>query len=131
MVLPDVASHVTDVLLEEFGDSIRAVGWYDADEPERFGTVYIAENGPTIDGDAGPVLGGFLRESLAREYEERPHNEQLESSLHVYESLIDIDLPVTRHSGIVVSLTRHDFDLASSVISLTRTVSAVEFGLSL
>lgn len=130
MRVEDVAGHVGGVLGEEFGSSILAVGWYDADADPPYGTVYVG-NGDPLESDSGVVLDGCLRESLDRQYHDRAHGEALEATLRVYESVLDVDLPVSRHAGIVVSIVRDDFQLVPAVISLAQTVSAVEFGISL
>lgn len=128
MRMATVASHVGDVLIEEFGDPIRAIGWYDADAGERYDTVYVSPETRASSVDAGQILDGCLLESLGRDYHDSAHDEPLRATLRLYDSMIDVDLPVSYQSGIVVLLGQEDIELASDVISLARTVSSVEIG---
>lgn len=130
MAVDDAAHHVASALQDEYPDSLYAVGWYDASRGERTGAVYISEAFEELGGRAPQVLGEALFDSLGRDLYERLHDEPLYCTTRVYDSLIDIDIPVSESSGIVIAIDPDAGNELMTILELSQTVTSVELGIS-
>lgn len=120
----ETATRIASKLRENYSDSVFAVGWYDADRDERTGAVYISEDFGELADRAPNVLQETLLESIGRELYERLHNETLHCTARVYDSLIDIDLPITTSAGVVVAISPDMGSQLMDILDLSRTITS-------
>lgn len=102
--MDSVAPAVADALDASLpDDSLLGVSYYDADGTE---TVYASEHASeAYDVDQVETIVDDLRlESLARGAHEQRHGERLHATARLYDSLLNVVVPLTDAAGIVVGL---------------------------
>lgn len=119
----ETATRIASTLRGEYPDSIFAVGWYDTNRSERTGVVYISEDFEELADRAPNVLRETLLESIGRELYERLHNETLHCTARIYDSLIDVDIPVTESAGVVIAISPDAGEQLMDIIDLTQTIT--------
>lgn len=122
----ETATRIASTLRGEFPDSIFAVGWYDTDQGGRTGTVYISEDFKALADRAPDVLRETLLESIGRELYERLHSETLHCTARFYDSLIDIDIPITGTAGVVIAISPDAGAQLVDILELTQTITSTE-----
>lgn len=124
-----IAHQLTTALCDEFPEYIFAIGWYDGVDGGQTGVTFISEDFEELGERASNVLGEALLESIGRSAYERLHGEKLRCTTRVYESLIDVDLPLTEHSGIVIAVNPVVDGRFMDMIEFVHSSTVAEFGL--
>lgn len=127
MSVPELAEDVSKTAQEELGDDLLAVGWYRQDQDDRTGTIYLSEEFGEYKEPGRGVLETSLLESIGSEMYERPHEERLQTTVRIYESIIDICIHLDSAEGIVVAVRKDgDYLLEDFVETMQETVSQAD-----
>ncbi|MFT4883262.1 MAG: hypothetical protein ACI8U4_000764 [Natronomonas sp.] len=104
MTVQSAATAASEALETEIGDDLLAVGWYDAQADPRTGSVYLGEGfGEHEDAERG-ALESSLLESLGRGAYTDIHDEELTTTVRIYETVADVIVPLGEKQGIVVAV---------------------------
>lgn len=114
----EVAADVSEVLLEKACDELLAVGWYSDSRDPRTGTEFISEAFDEHDESGRGVLESAMLESLGQGSYESIHQEDLMMTIRHYESVIDIDVHLSRFKGIVVAVRPTDDHHLDDIIEM-------------
>ncbi|WP_435101935.1 hypothetical protein [Halarchaeum sp. P4] len=104
MNVREAATAVRDRLLEEHGDDVLAVGWYDGEHESRTGSVYLDEFDEYAGESGYGTLESALLESIGHGAYTDIHDERLTTTVRLYETVADIDLHLDDLRGVVVAV---------------------------
>lgn len=130
MTIETIAEEATAALRDAYGEDILGVGWYDGRHDDRTASVYVVDSLDTDPQDDDSVLRGALFESFSHDLQEGLHDERLHSTAHIYDSLVDINVPVTEYAGLVVALDADGDAGITDVVDLVHREAPTEIDLS-
>ncbi|WP_424017173.1 hypothetical protein ACOZ4N_15000 [Halorientalis pallida] len=125
MDIDAVAERASESLRAEFGGAILAVGRYSKAADQQARTVYTAAAFERSHGEntSGSVLKDALLETIARGAYETSHDERLTATVRIYETLVDVIVPLADGRGVVVAVER---GMDAAVTDVIGTVQAAE-----
>ncbi|MFQ3318149.1 MAG: hypothetical protein ACI8UR_000661 [Natronomonas sp.] len=115
----DAAAAAADSLREEIGDTVLAVGWYDGRDENRTGSVYVSEEFEEKRSGKGPLETSLLASLGSGAYRDI-HDEELTSTIRVYETVVDVDVRVGPQRGIVIAVRAEGQHRLDGIVRLTR-----------
>lgn len=104
MDVREAATAVRDRLLDEHGESVLAVGWYDGEHENRTGSVYLDEFDEYAGESGYGTLESALLESIGHGAYTDIHDERLTTTVRLYETVADVDLHIDSLRGVVVAV---------------------------
>ena len=122
MDIDAVADRASESLRAEFGDRVLAVGRYSKTANRQARTVYTAAAFERSHGEntSGSVLDDALLETIARGAYETSHDERLTATVRIYETLVDVVVPLADGKGVVVAVDREADAAMTDVIETVR-----------
>lgn len=122
MDIDAVAERARESLCAELSGAVLAVGRYSKAADSQVRTVYTAEAFERTHGEntSGSVLEDALLETIARGAYETSHDERLTATARLYETLVDVVVPLTDGKGVVVAVRRGADATIPDVIETVR-----------
>jgi hypothetical protein len=125
------AENVREVLFDEIGNELYAVGWYDSDAEPRTGAVHMNDEftkAVSVEGDEHTVLNNALLSRIAPSSHEML-NEQQVASTNIFENFVDIHVHLDDNQGIVVAVEREKENQILDILSLIQKTLPKEMDL--
>ncbi|RXK50481.1 hypothetical protein [Halorientalis pallida] len=117
-----VAERASESLRAEFAGAVLAVGRYSKSADQQARTVYTAAAFERSHGEntSGSVLEDALLETIDRGAYETSHDERLPATVRIYETLVDVVVPLADGKGVVVAVDRETDGEMTDVIETVR-----------
>jgi hypothetical protein len=125
------AENVREVLFDEIGNELYAVGWYDSDAEPRTGAVHMNDEfteAVSVEGDEHTVLNNALLSRIAPSSHEML-NEQQVASTNIFQKFVDIHVHLDDNQGIVVAVEREKENQILDILSLIQKTLPKEMDL--
>jgi hypothetical protein len=122
MDIDAVAERASESLRAELGGAVLAVGRYSKAADQQARTVYTAAAFDRTHGEntSGSVLEDALLETIARGAYETSHDERLTATARLYETLVDVVVPLADGEGVVVAVHREADATVPDVVETVR-----------